>query len=132
MRYLFVGIGGAVGSLLRYSIYQIMLNLGGAVYPFLGTLIVNLLGATALGWLTSKLLLSKKLPDPLGVAIGTGLIGSFTTFSTLSLELIVLLQDKHYLLAIGYFLVSMIGGLVCTFTGFHLGQMKDKAEVKEA
>jgi len=132
MRYLFVGLGGAVGSLLRYFIYHIMLKVGGGVFPFLGTLLVNLLGATALGWFTSKLLLSKKLPGPLGAAIGTGLIGSFTTFSTLSSELIALLQDKHYFLAVGYLLISIIGGLIFAFTGFLLGRWKRKAEVREA
>lgn len=130
MRYLFVGLGGAVGSLLRYFIYHIMLKVGGGVFPPLGTLLVNLLGATALGWFTSKLLLSKKLPDPLGAAIGTGLIGSFTTFSTLSNELIILLQDKQYFLVVGYLLMSMIGGLICAYTGFLLGQWKRKAEVR--
>lgn len=124
MRLLFVGIGGSIGSVLRYSIYYNMLAINGNWLPFLGTLLANLLGAFALGWFTSRLLLSKKLPDELAAAIGTGLIGSFTTFSTLSVELSSLLQEGQYLLAICYVFIGMIGGLVCAFGGFQLGQKR--------
>ncbi|AYA76565.1 fluoride efflux transporter CrcB [Bacillus sp. Y1] len=124
MRLLYVGIGGSIGSVLRYSIYYNMLAINGDWLPFLGTLLANLLGAFALGWFTSRLLLSKKLPDDLAAAIGTGLIGSFTTFSTLSVELSSLLQEGQYLLAICYVFISMIGGLVCAFGGFRIGQRR--------
>ncbi|MGI8385083.1 fluoride efflux transporter CrcB [Robertmurraya sp. P23] len=124
MRLLFVGIGGSIGSVLRYSIYYNMLAINGDWLPFLGTLLANLLGAFALGWFTSRLLLSKKLSDDLAAAIGTGLIGSFTTFSTLSVELSSLLQEGQYLLAICYVLISMIGGLVCAFGGFRIGHRR--------
>jgi len=124
MRLLFIGIGGSIGSVLRYSIYYNMLAINGGWLPFLGTLLANLLGAFALGWFTSRLLLSKKLPEDLAAAIGTGLIGSFTTFSTLSVELSSLLQEGQYLLAICYVFISMIGGLVCAFGGFRVGQRR--------
>jgi len=124
MRLLFVGIGGSIGSVLRYSIYYNMLAINGDWFPFLGTLLANLLGAFALGWFTSILLLLKKLPDDLAAAIGTGLIGSFTTFSTLSVELSLLLQEGQYLLAICYVFISMIGGLVCAFGGFRIGKRR--------
>jgi fluoride exporter len=124
MKLLFVGIGGSIGSVLRYSIYYNMLAINGDWLPFLGTLLANLLGAFALGWFTSRLLQSKKLPDDLAAAIGTGLIGSFTTFSTLSVELSSLLQEEQYLLAICYVFISMIGGLVFAFGGFRIGQRR--------
>ncbi|MCM3601554.1 fluoride efflux transporter CrcB [Robertmurraya korlensis] len=124
MRLIFVGIGGSIGSVLRYSIYYNMLAINGDWLPFLGTLLANLLGAFALGWFTSRMLLSKKLPDDLAAAIGTGLIGSFTTFSTLSVELSSLLQEGQYLLAICYVCLSMVGGLVCAFGGFRIGQRR--------
>ncbi|MEK3990692.1 MULTISPECIES: fluoride efflux transporter CrcB [Robertmurraya] len=124
MRLLFIGLGGSIGSVLRYSIYYNMLAINGGWLPFLGTLLANLLGAFALGWFTSRLLLSKKLPEDLAAAIGTGLIGSFTTFSTLSVELSSLLQEGQYLLAICYVFISMIGGLVCAFGGFRVGQRR--------
>lgn len=124
MRYLFVGIGGSVGSLLRYFVYQITLELNGKETPFLGTLFANLLGAFALGWVTSRLIVSKKIPDHLAAAIGTGLIGSFTTFSTLSVELTLLLQQGEYILAIIYIFSSMVGGLFCAFFGYRVGQRR--------
>lgn len=124
MRLLFIGLGGSIGSVLRYSIYYNMLAINGGWLPFLGTLLANLLGAFVLGWFTSRLLLSKKLPEDLAAAIGTGLIGSFTTFSTLSVELSSLLQEGQYLLAICYVFISMIGGLVCAFGGFRVGQRR--------
>lgn len=124
MRLFFVGIGGSIGSVLRYGIYYNMLAINGDWLPFLGTLLANLIGAFALGWFTSRLLLSKKLPDDLAASIGTGLIGSFTTFSTLSVELSSLLQEGQYLIAICYVSLSMIGGLVCAFGGFRIGQRR--------
>lgn len=124
MRLLFIGIGGSIGSVLRYSIYYNMLAINGDWLPFLGTLLANLLGAFALGWFTSRLLRSKKLPEDLAAAIGTGLIGSFTTFSTLSVELSSLLQEGQILLAICYAFISMIGGLLCAFGGFRVGQRR--------
>jgi fluoride exporter len=124
MRLLFVGIGGSIGSMLRYVVYHSMLGFNGTWFPFLGTLFANLLGAFALGWFTSRLLLSKKLPDDLAAAIGTGGIGSFTTFSTLSVELSSLLQEGQYFLAISYVFMSMMGGLFCAFGGFRLGQRR--------
>lgn len=124
MRLLFIGIGGSIGSVLRYSIYYNMLAINGDWLPFLGTLLANLLGAFALGWFTSRLLLSKKLPEDLAAAIGTGLIGSFTTFSTLSVELSSLLQEGQIILAICYAFISMIGGLLCAFGGFRVGQRR--------
>lgn len=124
MRFLFVGIGGSLGSLLRYIVYQSTLAFNGEGLPFLGTLFANLIGAFALGWFTSRLLLLKKLPDHLAAAIGTGLIGSFTTFSTLSVELTLLIQEGQYMLAIFYVLVSMVGGLICASVGYRVGRRK--------
>lgn len=123
-RFLFVGIGGSIGSVLRYVVYQGVMGINGTWFPFLGTLAANLLGAIALGWFTSRLLLSKKLPDDLAAALGTGVIGSFTTFSTLSVELSSLLQEGRYYLAISYAFTSMIGGLFCALGGFRLGQRR--------
>ena len=124
MRYLFVGIGGSIGSLLRYFIYQITLVFNGGNLAFVGTLFTNLLGAFALGWVSSNLLVSKKIPDHIAVAIGTGLIGSFTTFSTLSVELTLLIQKEQYMLALFYIFSSMVGGLFCAYHGYRVGQKK--------
>lgn len=124
MRFLYVGIGGSVGSLLRYLVYQITLVFIKGELVFLGTLFTNLLGAFALGWVTSSLLVSKKIPDHVAAAIGTGLIGSFTTFSTLSVELTMLIQKGHYMLASFYIFSSLVGGLFCANFGYRVGQKR--------
>jgi fluoride exporter len=124
MRFLYVGIGGSIGSLLRYFVYQITLVFNRGEIVFLGTLLTNLFGAFALGWVTSNLLVSKKIPDHVAAAIGTGLIGSFTTFSTLSVEFTSLIQGEQFMLAIIYIFSSMFGGLFCAYYGYRVGQKK--------
>ena len=57
-------------------------------------------------------------------AIGTGFIGSFTTFSAFSVETITLFTNEEYALGITYIAVSLIGGLLMSSFGLHLQKKK--------
>lgn len=126
--YLLVGLAGAIGSLLRFV-------LGATVhshwqYPFpLGTLLVNLLGSYILGWMTSYLFRSDKLHPSMKTALGTGLIGSFTTFSTFSVETIELIRLSEWVSAFLYMIVSMTGGLFMSWAGFKTGSHQWKRKI---
>ncbi|OCA90788.1 hypothetical protein A8F94_02625 [Bacillus sp. FJAT-27225] len=125
MEYLFVGIGGAIGSLLRYLFSG--LHLPGGSFPF-GTLAVNLLGSYFLGWFTSRFISQKKIHPNWSVFFTTGLTGSFTTFSAFCLETVMLVDQGQYMAASFYFLFSLIGGL-----GFvWIGTFQGKSQVKKA
>lgn len=123
MVYFLVGIAGFLGAILRYLIGLALFN-ESLVFPF-ATLITNLFGSFLLAWFTTGLFKMLSLPANIKTAIGTGLIGSFTTFSTLSVETVHLFQSAHFYLGIIYIFVSMIGGLVMSRLGFSLSKKEE-------
>lgn len=121
MVYLFVGIGGMIGSVIRYLLSTAAAGLMDETFPF-GTLFVNLTGAFLLGWITNKFVSLKKLPPLLLTALTTGVIGSYTTFSTFCLETIKLMEQGQYLFSFLYILISLLGGLLFVRIGLKMGE----------
>lgn len=121
-----VGMAGALGALCRWMI-GLLLDGIPSLFPF-ATLGVNLAGSFLLGYLTSGYL--KKTTRPLAwkMAVGTGFIGSFTTFSTFSLETVQLLNAEQFGLAFIYILVSMFGGLLLALLGYTMPKHTRKGE----
>lgn len=102
--------GGAVGTLARAGLEALAAPDPGR-WPW-PTFIVNIVGAFLLGYFVTRLL--ERLPTssyrrPL---LGTGLCGGLTTFSTMQVETITMLEHQHYALAAGYTLASLAAGLV--------------------
>ncbi len=120
MVYLFVGLGGIAGSLLRYFFSQMALHMWGKDFPA-GTLIINLSGSFFLGWVASKFVIPKKLHPNLLAALTTGVIGSYTTFSTFCLEAVHLMEGNQYLFAFLYMMISLDGGLILIRLGMWMG-----------
>ncbi|WP_040209303.1 fluoride efflux transporter FluC [Neobacillus jeddahensis] len=118
MVYIFVGIAGFFGAILRYSIGLALFD-ESKLFPF-ATLMINLLGSFLLAFLTTVVFKRFLIPAPLKTAIGTGFVGSFTTFSTLSVESVKLFQSHHLLLGFVYVLVSLLGGLGMSRLGFRV------------
>lgn len=129
MSYVTVGLGGIIGSLLRYFLSVAALSLWGKGFP-IGTLLANLLGAFALGWLTKNMYVARKLPPYIASGIGTGIIGSFTTFSTFSLETIQLVEQNSMFLALIYVIASFIGGLFFAWLGSFIAQKATYTEIE--
>lgn len=129
MKYLLPGLGGAVGAGLRYFVSLLFLASHGSAFPF-ATLTVNLFGCLILGILSSGFELSLKIDNKYLFAFKTGLIGSFTTFSTFSVEVFSLLRNNHILFALIYVLLSSVLGLSFAFIGIKTGKRfveKEKA-----
>lgn len=128
MLYVYVGLAGAVGALARYGLGLLVDSLGSSVFP-VATLLTNLIGSFLLGWLTHMFLRTGK-PSPQFVTIvGTGMIGSFTTFSTFSVETIRLLEESRIGLALLYVFLSITLGLGSSWLGYRVG-VRRKGEVK--
>lgn len=111
-----VALGGAVGALMRYLVAYIQVNYLPARFPW-ATFLVNILGAFFIGlfWgVIDKFDLSQNTK----LFVMVGLIGSLTTFSTLSLETVKLFQDGHFALSFSYIFISNILGLLAVLTGF--------------
>lgn len=120
MLYVYVGLAGAVGALARYGLGLMVESLGSSVFP-VATLLTNLIGSFLLGWLTHMFLRTGK-PSPQFVTIvGTGMIGSFTTFSTFSVETIRLLEESRIEMALLYVFLSITLGLGSSWLGYRVG-----------
>ena len=105
-----VFVGGAIGTLARAGLGTLAAPDPGR-WPW-PTFIVNIVGAFLLGYFITRLL--ERLPTssyrrPL---LGTGLCGGLTTFSTMQVETIKMLEHHHYGLAVGYTLASIAAGLL--------------------
>ncbi|KIL41208.1 hypothetical protein SD70_09125 [Gordoniibacillus kamchatkensis] len=127
MDMLIVGAGGIVGALARYGLSLVFNPADPAAFPW-GTLACNLAGSFALGSLASAA--EGRLPDWLKLGLSTGVIGSFTTFSTLSVELLHLLQHGRLAAALGYGLASAAGGLLSVRAGMALTERRRYFAVK--
>ncbi|MFF1530064.1 fluoride efflux transporter FluC [Cellulomonas sp. NPDC058312] len=119
---LLVGAGGALGSLGRYALARAMPVTHG--WP-VGTLTANLLGAFALGVLLE--VLGRRGPETPGVlrlrlALGTGVLGGFTTFSSLALETERLLAAGAVGTAAAYAGTSLVAGVLCAGAGVLAGR----------
>jgi CrcB protein len=123
--YFLVGIAGIIGALLRYLVGIYFNHWWFYDFP-LATLLTNLSGCFLLGWLTKFLPKLKFLHPNFKTALGTGLIGSFTTFSTFSVETVKLIEAAMWASAFLYVLLSLTGGLLFSWLGYKTGQKKKK------
>lgn len=117
-----VGLGGALGAIGRFSLGSVVIKWLGKGYPY-GTLGVNLIGSFAMGmayvWLVQNNTLGG-VSDTHRQLIMVGFLGAFTTFSTFSLESIALLQQGRTVAFFTYIALSLIGCLLATALGMIL------------
>ena len=109
IRCMAVGMGGFLGSVARYLIYQINFQRGGK-YP-VNTLLVNVVGAVLIGIIIAESEHSGLSESKL-LFLKFGLCGGLTTFSTFSAEMYGYIESGNILLAAGYALFSVT---VCLF-----------------
>lgn len=94
--YLYIAIGGGLGASFRFFISQIMLQWLGKGFPF-GTLLVNVIGSFLLGLVYSLTEQGHLEIIPWRTLVAIGFLGAFTTFSTFSLDSLLLLQQGQTL-----------------------------------
>jgi len=112
-----VGIGGAIGSALRYFVVQVLPN--NNAFPF-NILVINLIGSFLIGLLYSVLKSANN--EHLQLFLLTGLLGGFTTFSAFSLDNLKLFQEKEFILLFVNIVASTLGGFILAFVGIILGE----------
>jgi fluoride exporter len=117
--FLAVAVGGLIGTGLRLT-FDLAFPHGDADFPF-ETLIVNLTGAFALGWLVGGIWRRPSTPTWLKAGLGSGVLGSFTTLSAVMASLLLLTREQELWLAAAYLLASVAGGLVLAAAGLRIG-----------
>lgn len=113
-----VAVGATAGAWLRW-VAGLWLNAKWDGFP-LGTLLVNCVGGLLIGGL---LIWFERTPNELlRLLLVTGLLGGLTTFSSYSVESLILLQRGHWGLAMGHTMAHVAGSLACAALGYRIVQ----------
>ena len=116
--YLWIAVGGAIGSVLRYAVSSWLAQAVGETFPW-GTLIVNVTGSFVIGFFAAatgpdgRVLVA---PD-MRQFVMVGVCGGYTTFSSFSLQTLNLARDSEWLLAGANVVVSVVLCLVAVWLG---------------
>jgi CrcB protein len=121
VRVLAIAGGGALGALLRYWMSNATHALLGRGFPY-GTLVVNVLGSFAVGFLFVLFLERMALSGEWRAGVLIGVLGAFTTFSTFSIETLNLLEDGAHLKASLNVVLSVVLCLAGAWFGLLLGR----------
>jgi CrcB protein len=116
-----IAIAGALGALARYGVDGLVSRRLPAAFPW-GTFVVNISGAFVLGLLMTLMTEQLTTAPWLRSALTIGLLGAYTTFSTLSYETYRLLEDGAVGLAAANMLGSMAAGLFAVYLGVVAGR----------
>ena len=111
-------LAGMLGGLVRFQITRYLP--ASPDFPW-GTLLVNYLGIFCLVYLVKGYLVSKGTSKGVILALGTGFCGGLTTFSSLMLDAVKLLDTGRYLSLVIYLVLSIGGGLLLAY---YLGRKK--------
>lgn len=116
--WLAVAAGGMVGAVLRYSVSIVATRVAGPGFP-LGTMVVNVAGSFAMGVLVAVMALYWNASQEARLFLAVGLLGSFTTFSTFSLDVYTLYERQAY----GLLTIYTVGSFALSLLGLMLGLM---------
>ncbi|UTM57276.1 fluoride efflux transporter CrcB [Photobacterium sp. CCB-ST2H9] len=115
----YVAFGGAFGACARYLIAELSVVLFGRGFPY-GTLAVNVIGSFIMGLLMSALNQGMIEASPWRPILGLGFLGALTTFSTFSMDNVVLLQHGEYAKMTLNLLLNVFLSISACFIGYQL------------
>lgn len=111
-------IGGALGAAMRYLVSNGFYALLGRDFPY-GTLAVNVIGSFLMGMLTVMLVERGDVDPVVKLAILVGFLGAFTTFSTFSMDTLVLINEGAFTKAF----INMVGSVLICVSAVWLGMI---------
>ena len=119
MSYIWVAIGGALGSVARYGCTGLVARFAGIAFPW-GTLLVNVLGSLVIGVLAALASANVKpfVAGDLRAFLMVGVLGGFTTFSSFSADTLNLARSGAWAAAGANVLASMVLCLVAVTIGY--------------
>jgi CrcB protein len=114
--YVAVAIGGALGCCARLGVNQLVHGRYGQAFP-LATLLINVSGCLLMGFIFFYTLEKVSLSPVVRLAIVTGGLGGFTTFSAFGIETLLLVEDGKTGYAVVYVVSSVLLGIAAVFLG---------------
>jgi fluoride exporter len=122
--FLWVAVGGALGSVARYWLAVVVATLTGPYFPW-GTLLINVLGSFVIGWFGAWTGPNGPVgvPADMRLFVMVGICGGFTTFSAFSLQTLELMQAGDMVPALGYAMGSVVFCVAATYSGWALGRV---------
>lgn len=122
MHPLLVMVGGALGALLRYQLGRFALRMWGPGWPW-GTFIANVSGGLVMGLFAGWLAARAQGGEQLRLFVAVGILGGYTTFSSFSLETVLMIERGEIGAAVAYVLLSVgasIGALAIGLLGIRV------------
>ena len=114
-----IALGGALGACSRYLISEFFVSLLGRGFPY-GTLVVNVVGSMIMGLMMSALNQGMIGAVPARPLLGLGFLGALTTFSTFSMDNVILMQQGDFIKAGLNILLNVILSITACFIGYQL------------
>ena len=121
LKFLFIAVGGALGSILRYAMQGWVQRLTASTFP-LGTFAVNVLGCLLIGLVSGFFAGPQLVREEYRIGLTIGVLGGFTTFSTFGLETFNLANDGEFRLALLNMLLSCVVGFAAVWIGYRLAE----------
>src|SRR5437899_1468096 len=120
-RFLWICLGGAIGTGARYVLSTWVARHAGPSFPF-GTLTVNVVGSFVLGALMPVGLTTDWMSPTLRLALTTGVLGGFTTYSSFNYEALQSFEEGAWLVGALYVGATLVGCLVAGVLGLATGR----------
>ena len=117
-----IAVGGAFGAVARHYVALQVSMWFGRDFPW-GTLAVNILGSFILGLLIEAMALVWSPSQEVRALLTVGMLGAFTTFSTFSLDTVLLVERGDTATAAGYIAMSLLFSVGALFLGLRLARL---------
>ena len=131
LAYLWVAIGGALGSVARFWINGLVSEKFGATFPW-GTLAINVTGSFVIGIIGALAIPEGRMDSPsrqfVTQFLMIGICGGYTTFSSFSLQTLNLLREREWLYAGGNVILSVVLCMLAVWLGWLLGSIFGSAK----
>ena len=121
LKVVLIAAGGGLGAVLRYVVSAWGQRLMGGSFP-LGTLLVNVTGCLVIGLVGARLAAPHLVREELRVFLLVGLLGGYTTFSTLGWETLMELNDGETSRALANLLITNAVGVTAVWLGYRFGE----------
>lgn len=122
LKWFLIAAGGAIGSVARYALQGLVQRVTSSGFP-MGTLVVNLIGCLAIGFLAATFTGPKLIREEYRIGIIVGILGGFTTFSTFGWETFAHINDREFSFAALNVMLSCGLGILAVWAGYRLSEL---------